>query len=471
MLRIRSFLSGSVVALMLGSLACSSGSISVNDDSEGQAGEEAVAGNEARGGDAPSTTDQGGEGNQGEAGGNPGATGGQTTDTIFGGTGGGPSGGLGGTGGTPDSGGTGPSGGTSLQTGGGTGGGGTGGVTGGDSGSGSGGTGGDAETGGKGGNDDSGGTGNSDSGGTGNNGTDGGGGGDDRVCRPGFGDCNGDAADACETNLRTVTNCGDCDSVCEFSHATPACEGGECVLESCEDGWGDCDEDPANGCETEVNASPDHCGACGSACGDAQTCEGGECACEEGSPCGTECLDLATDHANCGECGQACGDEQACTEGQCTCEDGDICGRECVDLATDVENCGECSNACEEGDVCFEGQCAGGPCDGLCDNAVPNNPVREEGVDVEGWEDDGYRIFNGGSDLSACYEVLGYEPTETPPRIVCWGGSGPLRVNGEDVSCTDQYGVEINDPRVGGYCVEVLGDVEGILLPTVAHEG
>lgn len=53
---------------------------------------------------------------------------------------------------------------------------------------------------------------------------------------------------------------------CALTNATSACRLGACVIERCNDGFGDCNGAVADGCETALNTST-HCGACGGACG------------------------------------------------------------------------------------------------------------------------------------------------------------------------------------------------------------
>lgn len=60
-------------------------------------------------------------------------------------------------------------------------------------------------------------------------------------------------------------HCGGCGSVCDLANAASACEAGRCVVASCDEGFGDCNADPTDGCEAALDASPD-CGACGNAC-------------------------------------------------------------------------------------------------------------------------------------------------------------------------------------------------------------
>ena len=46
-------------------------------------------------------------------------------------------------------------------------------------------------------------------------------------------------------------NCGSCGRYCDFDHADPLCERGECARGPCDDGWVDLNEEPEDGCEYE----------------------------------------------------------------------------------------------------------------------------------------------------------------------------------------------------------------------------
>ena len=99
-------------------------------------------------------------------------------------------------------------------------------------------------------------------------------------CKFGFFDCNGNAGDGCEVSLQTdAKNCGACGNVCMGmgQNAVAACAGGNCTL-ACNQGFGDCDNNPANGCEKDMRADVNNCGACGNVCpNNAPVCSGGKC--------------------------------------------------------------------------------------------------------------------------------------------------------------------------------------------------
>jgi hypothetical protein len=101
---------------------------------------------------------------------------------------------------------------------------------------------------------------------------------DAAVCAVGMADCDSDGV--CETDVRLPADCGGCGLVCPSGpHSTPTCSHGSCGL-SCDAGWGDCDADPTNGCESDLTL-PGTCGACGNSCGGA--CVAGACeTCDDG---------------------------------------------------------------------------------------------------------------------------------------------------------------------------------------------
>ncbi|AKU94963.1 hypothetical protein AKJ09_01627 [Labilithrix luteola] len=94
----------------------------------------------------------------------------------------------------------------------------------------------------------------------------------------------------CVDLLNDVENCGTCYKGCKAPKANQiaACRKGVCELD-CAPGWGDCDLDPSNGCETDLASTDAHCGACGNRCDTqaGQPCIEGQCAmteCDGGGP-------------------------------------------------------------------------------------------------------------------------------------------------------------------------------------------
>ncbi|MBX3199776.1 MAG: hypothetical protein KF894_16695 [Labilithrix sp.] len=86
-------------------------------------------------------------------------------------------------------------------------------------------------------------------------------------------------ATSCADLLSDVAHCGACGNRCTATgaHTAANCQNGFCVTE-CAPGWGDCDGDLSNGCESNLSLNPRHCGACGNRCAPEQPCIDGVCA-------------------------------------------------------------------------------------------------------------------------------------------------------------------------------------------------
>ncbi|MDQ3034518.1 MAG: hypothetical protein M3Y87_19065 [Myxococcota bacterium] len=137
------------------------------------------------------------------------------------------------------------------------------------------------------------------------------------ACDEGFGDCNGMPGDGCELDLTaSAEHCGACDATCALPNAMTSCADAACALDACDAGFADCDADPTNGCETATTTLTD-CGACGVACdviGGMGTCETGSCAvmtCDVGlGDCNADATDgcetTTTTLTDCGGCGVVC---------------------------------------------------------------------------------------------------------------------------------------------------------------------
>jgi hypothetical protein len=98
------------------------------------------------------------------------------------------------------------------------------------------------------------------------------------TCDPLFGDCDNDRTNGCELPTNTLTDCGACDTPCQPAFATGAtCASGTCNYGQCEPMRGDCDNDPATGCEADLLLDEANCGHCQNACAGNQTCFGGHC--------------------------------------------------------------------------------------------------------------------------------------------------------------------------------------------------
>lgn len=202
------------------------------------------------------------------------------------------------------------------------------------------------------------------------------------ACANGSGDCDGD--NVCETNTTLdVEHCGGCANVCDLPHATPQCVGGECRVLECEAPYEDCDLDPTNGCEVNLEEDADHCGSCFKPCLELN----GRATCSK-AKCGIDCdpgyddcdglpqngceKDLTRDVANCGACGEVCEaeseeetvycDAKGCGATICEAGLGDCDGDgECeTDLSNSETDCGACGNLCVAANgtaSCEAGEC------------------------------------------------------------------------------------------------------------------
>ncbi len=194
------------------------------------------------------------------------------------------------------------------------------------------------------------------------------------TCTRGFGNCDGTLSNGCEVNLlTTVSRCGACGTACTLANATATCSQGACAVAACAAGFGNCDGDPANGCETNVTNTVANCGACGRVCALANaapvctsgacgigTCNAGWANCDNNAANGCE-RSVSSDTLNCGACNRRCEVGQACSSGTCVnaCPTGtSFCSGGCVNFQTDARNCGACGTVCASGTTCRAGACA-----------------------------------------------------------------------------------------------------------------
>ncbi len=190
------------------------------------------------------------------------------------------------------------------------------------------------------------------------------------TCGAGLSTCGG----ACTSTSFDPRHCGACGSACALANvATQACASGACVVGACAAGFADCDRAAANGCEVNIAASATNCGACGNACAAGRSCVSGACVvvCPAGQTnCADTCRSLATESNNCGACGRTCSAGATCVAGVCTvtCPAGrTACGDTCHDLSSDVAHCGACGNFCPLGYACLGDVCTA-PCPGQVNN-------------------------------------------------------------------------------------------------------
>ena len=133
-------------------------------------------------------------------------------------------------------------------------------------------------------------------------------------CATGFGDCDADPANGCESGTTdSVTNCGACGRACVLPHATATCAASACAIGTCAPGFADCDGVAANGCEVNTQADNGNCGTCGTSCPAGQVCSGGTCGTTCAAPLAActgvsaaYCANTQNDPSNCGACGRNC---------------------------------------------------------------------------------------------------------------------------------------------------------------------
>jgi len=202
-------------------------------------------------------------------------------------------------------------------------------------------------------------------------------------CTSGFGNCDNNGTNGCEANLNTSTsNCGVCNKVCTVANGAPSCASGTCGIASCNAGFGNCDANVTNGCESAVLTNPDKCGAsctvCPTVAHSSRTCVAGACSftcdtgfgnCDNLPATGCE-TDTNTSLQHCGACGTACTGKHAtgwtCSSGVCfstQCEtnwgDCDLDGTNGCEtsLLSTHDHCGACNNACNPAKNCVNGTC------------------------------------------------------------------------------------------------------------------
>lgn len=191
------------------------------------------------------------------------------------------------------------------------------------------------------------------------------------TCTTGFGNCDMNPANGCETDLRTsAMHCGACGNACPSGPSgTSTCTGGTCSV-TCNAGYGNCNGVVSDGCEVDLNTNPLHCGMCNRRCAAATNatagCSAGTCTivcaanfgnCDGNGLNGCE-TPLASDVMNCGACGRVCpaapGATAVCRSGTCAlaCATGrgdcdGMAANGCeTDLTRSVMHCGACGRVC-----------------------------------------------------------------------------------------------------------------------------
>ncbi len=280
-------------------------------------------------------------------------------------------------------------------------------------------------------------------------------------------DCDGDVDEGFDLATDAI-NCGWCGHVCELDNATAACAEERCIVAECDEGWGDCNDSPFDGCEVDLTSTPEHCSECGTACAFdnaaplcvESTCEQGPCT-DDWDDCDPEVLGcetfLPTSLDHCGACEEAClvaDGTGLCVEGACTVEDCDDRFTDCnelpgdgceIETAADPLNCGGCgtdfvcdlANAVE---ACAEGECAVGSCGdgwGDCDGLPWTGCETETVVDPE--------------DCGECGNVCTFD-NAAPLCIEGGCALGPCEENWGDCDGLPETGCETDLLTTTGHC-------------------
>ncbi len=177
-------------------------------------------------------------------------------------------------------------------------------------------------------------------------------------CEPEFRDCDSRAETGCEVSIvDDPAHCGGCGLACAADRAQELLcrDDSSCAIATCSDGFGDCDLELDNGCETLVRTLED-CGGCASRgeaapCSDlpnatASDCDTGRCRIMECASGFIDCDGIADN-----------GCEEADGPGACGCDETD---------PTDSDDDGEpdCTDRCDDDpDKTEEGACGCGSAD------------------------------------------------------------------------------------------------------------
>jgi hypothetical protein len=92
-------------------------------------------------------------------------------------------------------------------------------------------------------------------------------------------DCDQLPQNGCEVDsAHDPHHCGGCSATnCQTAHGTPGCTAGHCSTGACDLGYDDCNGNPADGCEVDLNTDVMNCGACKMVCMPPKMCLQGHC--------------------------------------------------------------------------------------------------------------------------------------------------------------------------------------------------
>ncbi|MCA9576018.1 MAG: hypothetical protein KC668_11310 [Myxococcales bacterium] len=294
-------------------------------------------------------------------------------------------------------------------------------------------------------------------------------------CAANHADCNGMPNDGCEEDLNvSQDHCGGCFRSCGADtgrhYLAGSCFQGVCER-PCEMGWGDCNNNPVDGCERQIDGfDMQHCGGCNQPCLARQNAQGAFCS---GGVCQDMCLpgfqdcnmnpgdgcetDITRDLTHCGGCagmgGTTCdfgagGEPPVCELGVCrllcpagsgSCDGDPMTGCE-TDTRSDRDHCGACGNFCPDGPSGF-GACVNSACTLMCDPGTADcdaTPGCETftGADIANCGGCGVTCGAGGScALGFCDRGLSLSVSgdfaclqRENGALVCWGNNDSNRL-------------------------------------------
>lgn len=201
------------------------------------------------------------------------------------------------------------------------------------------------------------------------------------VCDPGLSVCGSQCVDI----TTSMDHCGQCGRACQLANATAQCHLSLCSIQSCNEGWSNCDGLDSTGCETHLSTSVVHCGDCGNTCSFPRAtsiCDNGKCAigtCDNGyencsgdTSAGCETKTNGSDVLNCGGCGFQCPAGGMCQEGKCMAPPGQSFNRltntydsicpagqllhPTTNICVVASQCQADSTLCSGGQICVEQQ-------------------------------------------------------------------------------------------------------------------